>query len=497
MSANELITYGNFRRPKVPGVLGLSAGVSAALAVAAMLLITFAATGQLRAALVWGVAVSVAVAPLFVPSRDGLTLYDRLNRRLSYGLAKRQGYTVLRQGPAGKVPGGKCRLPGLGAAIELSEHDDPYGGKFGLLIAPSQHLYTVVVECNPWGTPAVDQETIESQVAQWGAWLGSLGRDGGIAGASVTVETVPDSGYRLAAAAAAGRRADAPAFALQVLDEAVAKYPEGSAQISTRITVTWSGAVAGGKPRRRADMASEISSRIPQLIGGLRGTGAGTAVRACTAQEIIDHTRAAYDPSAAADIEEARAEGGTGLAWDEVGPTALDTGYDVLRHDGAYSLTWQMAAPPRGVVYSVSMADLLLPHREIDRKRVTILYRPENPATSAQAVEQDINLALWSASNQRRPSARTQADIAAARKTAQEEALGAALVRFGVIVTATVSDPTALPLAKQTMSSLSATARLQLQPAYGNQDVAFLAGLPLGVVLPRMTILPSELRDML
>lgn len=106
-------------------------------------------------------------------------------------------------------------------------------------------------------------------------------------------------------------------------------------------------------------------------------------------------------------------------------------------------------------------------------------------------------MALWSASNQRRPSARVQADIAAARKTAQEEALGAALVRFGMIVTATVSDPAGLPLARQTVESLSATARLHLRPAYGNQDVAFLAGLPLGVILPKMTILPSELRDML
>ena len=495
--ASELITYGNFRRPKVPGVLGLSAGVSAALAVAAMLLITFAATGQLRVALLWGGTVTFLVAPLFMPSRDGLTVYDRLNRRVSYQIAKQKGYTVLRQGPGGKVPGGKARLPGLGAALELFECVDPYGGTFGLVVAPNQHLYTVVIECNPWGTAAVDQETVEVQVAQWGAWLGSLGRDGGIAGASVTVETIPDSGYRLASAAAAGRRADAPAFALQVLDEAVAEYPEGSAQIVTRLTVTWSGVVAGGKPRTRADMMAEVSSRLPQLVGGLRGTGAGMAVRACTAPEIIDHTRAAYDPSAAADIEEARAEGGTGLHWDEAGPSALDVGYDMLRHDGAYSMSWQMAAPPRGVVYSVSMAELLLPHRQIDRKRVTLLYRPENPVNSAQAVEQDINLALWSASNQRRPSARVQADIAAARKTAQEEALGAALVRFGMIVTATVSDPAGLPLARQTVESLSATARLHLRPAYGNQDVAFLAGLPLGVILPKMTILPSELRDML
>lgn len=81
-----------------------------------------------------------------------------------------------------------------------------------------------------------------------------------------------------------------------------------------------------------------------------------------------------------------------------------------------------------------------------------------------------------------------QADIAAARKTAQEEALGAALVRFGMIVTATVSDPAGLPLARQTVESLSATARLHLRPAYGNQDVAFLAGLPLGVILPKMTM---------
>lgn len=283
-----------------------------------------------------------------------------------------------------------------------------------------------------------------------------------------------------------------------MLEEIADTYPAGSAQIQTRITITFCGAAAEGVRARGTDeMASEIGNRLPMLLAGLRTTGAGTTVRACTGQDIVDATRIAYDPAVAMTVEQARNDGGTGLTWDQAGPVFAEAGYEDYRHDRAWSKTWQMSAPPRGVFYATSLQRLLQPSRDIDRKRVTILYRPEDPATAAFHVEQDVNTATFNASQTRRASSRALADIAAARQQADEEARGAGLVRFGIIVTATVTDREKLPLAARTVRALSAPARLQLREALGNQDTAFAAGLPLGLVLPHHMFIPPALRDAL
>jgi hypothetical protein len=81
--------------------------------------------------------------------------------------------------------------------------------------------------------------------------------------------------------------------------------------------------------------------------------------------------------------------------------------------------------------------------------------------------------------------------------TAEEEANGAGLVNFGMVVTATVTDPTRAADAKAAIENLSATARLRLRVVTGAQDSAFAAALPLGIVLPKHLKLPAELRGAL
>ena len=77
--------------------------------------------------------------------------------------------------------------------------------------------------------------------------------------------------------------------------------------------------------------------------------------------------------------------------------------------------------------------------------------------------------------------ARAAREVAIARKNAQEEASGAGLVDFTVLVTATVTgddlDDTAAAI-----TSLASASKLRMRPAYGAQDSAFALALPLGVV---------------
>ena len=107
---------------------------------------------------------------------------------------------------------------------------------------------------------------------------------------------------------------------------------------------------------------------------------------------------------------------------------------------------------------------------------------------------------------QRLLAAATQGQIAAARDslavraasaTAQEEASGAGLVQFGMLVTATVMDLSKQADARAAIDNLAATARLRLRPVYGSQDSAFAAALPLGLVLPKHIKVPAELREKL
>lgn len=96
-----------------------------------------------------------------------------------------------------------------------------------------------------------------------------------------------------------------------------------------------------------------------------------------------------------------------------------------------------------------------------------------------------------------KPAARDSLAVRAAAATASEEAAGAGLVNFGLLVTATVSDLSKIADAHAAIDNLAATARLRLRPVYGSQDSAFAAALPLGLVLPKHIRVPTELREKL
>jgi hypothetical protein len=208
--------------------------------------------------------------------------------------------------------------------------------------------------------------------------------------------------------------------------------------------------------------------------------------------------RVAYDPAAAILIDEANAAGEPPeIPWTEVGPAAHQANWDSYRHDSAVSVTWMMSTAPRGNVPSSILTRLLAPHRDIARKRVTLLYRPIDAGRAAAIVDADARAASFNLTASDRPNARNFASVRAALATAEEEASGAGLVNFGVLVTATVTDPDRLSDARAAVDNLSATARLRLRPVYGSQDSAFAAALPLGLVLPKHLQVPAALREQL
>ena len=65
------------------------------------------------------------------------------------------------------------------------------------------------------------------------------------------------------------------------------------------------------------------------------------------------------------------------------------------------------------------------------------------------------------------------------------------------MVTATVTDPDGLAMARTLVEQLGARSRLQVRPCYGSQSAAFTAALGFGVLPTDVTRIPDTLRDAL
>lgn len=401
-----------------------------------------------------------------------------------------RGQNIYRSGPLSKVPGGRFLLPGLAADTDAYEGEDGLGRPFVMLHFRKANHYTAVVQCNSQGGSLVDKQDTDTWVANWGDYMRRMGNEPSLLGFQVVVETAPDSGEKLRREIAAQRNASSSNFASSVMSSVETVYPNGSPTVKTYLAYCYDAASTLGKRTRTADeMGVLIAQRLPQLTEWLAATGGGAA-RPMTHTELAETVRMAYEPAVAPLIDKARTQGGSGLTWDQVGPKQHVASWRDYRHDGARSITWVMGEAPRGEVFSHVLADMLRPHPAIDRKRVSLIYRPHSAAEAAGLVESDTRAAGAGVDGARSDKSRKRAELRSAQRSAQEEAEGAGLVRFGLVATATVvddgsaDDKDRLAMADTAMENLSAPSRVALRRAYGSQDTDFLAGLPIGVILP-------------
>ena len=485
-------TYGNWRKPVSPGIgrLGLAGTL---ILMVGLVFVTLIAMLSLMASLVAFGVLGIVMLPLVIQDQHGRTALQALTARINWWWGRSQGWHLYRSGPLSVVSRGTTRLPGLLAGSRLVEGRDSYGRPFALVVIPSTRHYTVVFDCNADGAALVDQEQVDAWVAHWGHWLAELGYEPGLVAASVTVETAPDLGHRLREEVQSTFDPHAPELARAALSEIVWNYPVGSARVSTRIAVTYAALPQpGGKRRDQDSMVREIGMRIPGLISGLEMTGAGSA-RPMTADQLARAVRIAYDPSAQSNVENAEGEA---IRWDDAGPTAAQESWDHYVHDSGQSITWGMSEAPRGEVLSNVMSGLVSPHHDIARKRVTFLYRPHDPASASRIVERDrkdSRFRLDGAAS----AARSEIDVVKSDQSAIEEARGAGVTRFTILVTATVHSAEDLPSAAAAVDTLAAPARVRLRRMYGAQASAFTAALPLGVVLPDHLNVPALVRESL
>ncbi|WP_340672141.1 SCO6880 family protein (plasmid) [Saccharopolyspora sp. ID03-671] len=470
--------YGNWRKPRSFGLLGLSFGPT--IGALAWLLTSFVVM-MISLPLGWAMLAlgALALAPLALRVR-GRTLYSLLLARSAFNRGRRHRQHLHLAGPLGVIPGATHRLPGLLAATNLHTAQDSYGREFGLLEHTGTGQFSAVLRVDPEGSGLVDQDRIDQWVAGWGDWLARLGQVPGLEGVQVTVETAGDSGQRLAAEVDRITTPTSPQLAREVLTETAASYPSAAASVNTWVAITWRAAVTpGAKARSLADMAAEIGARLPALGQDLALTGAGSA-RPMTVRQLTELAFVAYNPDLADDLDRARGE--HDITWTSAGPAGLAVEKrDRYLHGGGISVVDAMEEAPRGAVLSSVLGDLLAPHPDFTRKRVMLHYRPHDPGTSARIVERDLRNARSNATQRRNTHARDDADVRAAQQQTDEEASGAGLVSFGLIATATVLDPEQMRVAEATLHNNAAASRLVLRRAYGAQTATFAVGLGLGL----------------
>ncbi|GIJ24996.1 hypothetical protein Vqi01_01580 [Micromonospora qiuiae] len=488
-------TYGNWRRPRKAGLgsLGLVGTIGL---FGGLVLVLISSMISLNAALVVGLPLALLLGPLAIRTQDGRNVYDMAAVRIGWMRRKSKGQHLYVSGPLSARPGGRFRPPGLLSRVTMLEGRDPYDRPFGVLFHRYRNQYTIVLSCEPDGGSLVDSDQVDTWVALWGEWLSRLSHEPGLRGASVIVETAPDPGTRLATEVLGRISPNAPPAARAVMEEVVQTYPEASSEMNTFLTLTYSA--PGGARRNHDMMLADLALRLPGLLGGLVAAGGGSA-EPLSAERIAEVVRVAYDPAVAAEILDVRAQhGGTGLEWADAGPAATIETPTHYQHDSGVSRSWLLTLAPRGTVRSGVLRSLLDPALGIRRKRVAIVYRPIDPATSAKIVESDRRSAQFMAHSTRGlVRARAISEIEAAEQTAAEEASGAGLVEFSMLVTLTVDSAADVRDADVTMRNLLGATRIAMRPADRMQAAAFSCALPVGILPWEQTMVPHELKEAL
>jgi hypothetical protein len=493
---DEPRSYGHWRRRESVGVKGfgsLGTGLIIALgALSALLLLASLLAGAVCAVCSCGLL-------FLLLHRDEWrrSVLEKGAEKMAWKRAQWRKWNIYRAGPLGVLPSGQCQLPGLAARIEAHQAEDAVGEPFVVLVHP-------VLRSRPDGLGLVDQETIDLRVGQYANWLNLLGVESGLVAASVTIEASPDPGFRLAREVAARRVEGGPELASEVMDELANSSAVGLPQTSCWIAITWSAESVGGRKRPTDEVVLEIGARLPILREELEKTGAGLC-KSMTVADLTGVLRGAFDPASAPIIQSVGSRTAD-IPWEECGPIRHDEEKTYYEHDGAVSVSWVMGQPPRGRVRETILASMLQPHNRLPIKRFTMMYRPYDPGQAAEKVDQDVNVALTNrASRKGRYRARDNVNVRAAEKTAEEEAAGAGLTRFASIVTVTLPPPGAgegrdiassLREIEAIVASLGQGARIRLRKPEGGQAATFLAGLPLGLVLPAHSNVPQYLRDM-
>ncbi|MFG2296432.1 SCO6880 family protein [Streptomyces sp. NPDC048603] len=395
-------------------------------------------------------------------------------------------------------------LPGTLARLRLLEAPDGLGGTLAIMHNPVDNTYTATCKVTYPGLALIDTERQNARVAGWAAFLRShCTEDGAIVRISVHQRSLPDDGAALRSWTARHTSADAPEAAVQALEELMEGAGPAATVRETYLSVTLSASRArlavkgagGGQIGAAAVLVREINA----MHGAVSSAGL-QIVEWLDPRAMAQVIRTAYDPEAhqalstrAAQAEDPTWQGAArGVDPELAGPAATEAGWGVYRHDGAWTVSYQVRSFPRSDVYATFLQPLLRPKSNA-RRTLSLVYEPIGPgrARSELAREktkrQTARALRAKTGRAESEDERREAATAAAQDAAR--ASGHGVLRFTALVAVTVTDREELETACAELQADASAANLEVRRVWGAQDAAFaISALPLGQGLPERRV---------
>jgi hypothetical protein len=482
-------TYGGWRRSRSIGLLGLGP-VATLVMLGCFAALILVAAFSLQALLYVAPPALLAGAAALIRV-GGVSLAQLAVQRLRWWRGARAGHTSYRAEVMLRHTG-VLQLPGTLAATELLSAEDGRGGRYGLVRDRHTGYLTASLRVAPVSTWLADPADADRWVANWAAWLASLGYLPPLRWVTVTVDTAPDPGSTLTGQVAAAIDTSAPRAALEILDQLVATAPAAAADVDTRVSLTFDPAAFPAQPRDIAEAVTEVGQMMSGLESALAACGVSVLGRA-RVSDLAGIVRTAFDPAVRGEINRLLATGISPaleeqLNWASAGPAGAEERWDSYQHDSGTSVSWAWREAPRQNVTSDVLARLLAPGAY--PKRVALQYRPLPASAAARTLDNEVRAAEFRREYSRRTrrdvTARDTQDHARARQAADEEARGAGVSLLGLYVTVTVTDPAQLPRAVADTEAAADASKIRLQRLYRSQAAAFTATLPCGICLPEL-----------
>jgi hypothetical protein len=482
-------TYGGWRRSRSIGLLGLGPAATFVLLGCFATLMLIAAV-SLRL-LLYVAPPAVLAGAAGVIRVGGVPLAQLAVQRLRWWHGTHAGHTSYRAEVVQQHTG-ILQLPGTLAATGLLSAEDGQGGRYGLVRDRHTGYLTATIRVAPVSTWLADPADADQWVANWGAWLASLGYLTALRWVTVTVDTAPDPGSTLTSRVAAAIDPAAPRPALEIMDQLVASTPAAAADVDTRVSITVDPAAFPAQPRTVGEAVTETGQALLGLESALGTCGVSVLGRLRVA-DLAGIVRTAFDPAVRGEVSRLLAKPmgpvlEAQLDWSAAGPAGAEERWDCYQHDSGTSVTWAWREPPRQNVTSSVLARLLGPGSY--PKRVSLQYRPLPAAAAARTLEGEVRAAAFRTEYARRTrrdeTARDAHDQARARQAADEEARGAGVSLIALYVTVTVTDPAQLPRATADTEAAAESSRIRLQRLYRSQAAGFTVTLPCGICLPEL-----------
>jgi Putative type VII ESX secretion system translocon, EccE len=400
-------------------------------------------------------------------------------------------------------------LPGMLASTRILTAPTGTGVDAAVVHDPLANTYSAVLRVHPPGLALADLDRQHRRVDSWGALLAGLCvEDGSVTRIAVCERSLPDDGTALRGWTEQHAVADAPPAAVAVLEELMAGAGPSANARDTFLTLTLDASRARGKVKAAGGGDLGACAVLMRELTALRPAITAAELRidsVLAPRELAEVVRTAYDPHATETLASrrnhasaVRSDGGPGCVVEPglaagvdpalAGPAATESGWSTYRHDGAWTVTYQVRDWPRAAVYPTALQPLMKPKPHA-RRCFTLLCEPLGPRRAERELSRERTKRQTLISLRRRTGRVDSPDeareLGRAETQDQARAAGHGITRFTALVSVTVTDPGELDEACAELEADAAMSRIELRRLWGAQDSGFAACcVPLGHGLP-------------